>query len=372
MRIVFLLNSPYPSQHSKRFSLYKRGLEENGSEVSIVSVYRQKKSFLSTYADFLIIPFKARRNHHEQIRKADVVLVGGFSWFSYFMFKIWYGTGRRKLIYELNEKPGTEYTSRFGELKIIKKTGLFLNQMAMKVFDGFIVISEPLYEYISARKKNAASIIKIPIIIDTKENFDDGSTDIPAHPYFIHTGAMSQQKDGIVDIFSAFAQVVARTGLDLHFYLSGKREGPSDVLDGISQIIDRYNLQDKVHFLGYIGEDMLRSLQKHSKFLVLPKPDNEQNRNNFATKLGEYLAFGKPVITTAVGDMANYMKHEQTSIIVEPGNVDQITDAMIRIIDNDELACDLGLAGKKVAEKYFEYKVHGRRLSEYLLGLISA
>jgi glycosyltransferase involved in cell wall biosynthesis len=279
---------------------------------------------------------------------------------------MWYGNLKRKLIFELNEKPGTVYTGRFQELPPIKWAGLFLNRLSMKVFDGFIVISEPLRDYISKRKRRSASIIKLPIVIDATESFCEDGIEIPEHPYFIHTGAFSQQKDGIVDIFRAFALVVERTGKDLHFYVTGTKDAPSKVMNEINKIMDVGDLKERVHFLGYIDEDTLRTLQKHCIFLVLPKPDNEQNRHNFATKLGEYLALSKPVITTAVGDMALYMRNERTALLVEPGNIEQIADAMIRIMEEKGLAQKLGDAGRELAETVFDYKILGRQLADYL------
>jgi len=365
MNVTFLMNCPNPSAVAKRFNLYRKGLKAAGMEAGMIYVYKPAKSFFRAYTDPFILPFQVRRLHHAALRESDVILVDGFNWFSFFWFGLWYGRGKTKLVYELNEKPGTVYTSRFLELPPVKSAGLLLNRIGLRIFDGFIVISEPLREYISARKKGNASVITLPIIIDTRETFREDDTLIPDHPYFIHTGVMSQQKDGIIDIFKAFVKVNERTGGKLHFYVSGKKDAPPGVWSEINHAIDSSGLSDHVHFLGYLGEDKLRTLQKYSMFLVLPKPDNEQNRNNFATKLGEYLAFGKPVITTAVGDMAKFMRHGETALIVEPGNTDEIADAMIRLMDDRALATRLGAAGKKVAEQEFDHTILGRRLADY-------
>jgi glycosyltransferase involved in cell wall biosynthesis len=350
---------------SKRLALYERGLKEAGVDAVIVTTHRPANSAFSAYADPFIIPFHVRKQHHETLKSADVILVDGFNWFSFFWFGFWYGGGKRKLIYELNERPGTVYTSRLLELPPIKKIGLFLNKVSMKVFDGFIVISEPLREYIGSRKKADAQVVKLPIIIDTKEPFVEVQQEIPAHPYIVHTGALSQQKDGIVDVFRAFAKVNAQLGNVLHFYVAGKKNAPPGVLEEIDRVINAGGLKDNVHFIGVISEDTLRTLQKHCLFLVLPKPDNEQNRNNFPTKLGEFLAFSKPVITTPIGDMKYYMKQGESAIIVEPGNTDQIAEAMIRLMNDKALSERLGNAGKKLAEQEFDYAILGRRLADF-------
>jgi len=371
MNVTFLLNCPDPSPSTKRFSLYQRGLKEAGLDALTIHVFRPAGSFFEAYTNPFRIPFQVRRLHHQVLKRSDVILIDGFNWFSFFLFGLWYGRGRAKLVYELNEKPGTVYTSRFLEFPPIKMTGLLLNHLGLKIFDGFIVISEPLREYISTRKKKNALVITLPIIIDTRETFREEGASVPEHPYFIHTGVMSQQKDGIVDIFKAFVSVNEKMDRRLHLYVSGKKDAPPGVWAEINSVIDKSGMQGNIHYLGYVAEDKLRTLQKYSMFLVLPKPDNEQNRNNFATKLGEYLAFSKPVITTAVGDMAKYMRHEETALIVEPGNIDQIADAMIRLMEDRQLAVRLGEAGKKVAEQSFGHAVLGRQMADFFTKLVN-
>ena len=109
----------------------------------------------------------------------------------------------------------------------------------------------------------------------------------------------------------------------------------------------------------------MKTLQKNCLFLVLPKPDNEQNRNNFPTKLGEYLALERPVITTRVGDMGIYMRDGETALIVEPGNVPQIRSAMQKLLNDVSLSKRLGAAGREVAEKEFDFTILGKRLAEF-------
>jgi glycosyltransferase involved in cell wall biosynthesis len=350
---------------SKRLGLYVRGLQHAGVDASIVTTHRPAGSALSAYTNPFILPFQVKKEHDAVLKASDVILVDGFNWFTYFWLGAWYGGGKTKLLYELNEKPGTVYTSRLLELKPIKALGLMLTRWAMRSFDGFVVISEPLREFISAQKRPDARIVKLPIIIDTREPFTEVTSEIPPHPYIIHTGALSQQKDGIIDVFKAFAEVNARFNRKLHFYLAGSKDAPPGVWDEINKVIDDNQLKDNVHFLGMLFGDKLKTLQKNCLFLVLPKPDNEQNRNNFPTKLGEYLAFSRPVITSKVGDMGLFMRDGETALIVEPGNVAQIRDAMWKLLGDPALAEKLGAAGRQVAEQEFDYTILGTRLAEF-------
>lgn len=367
MKVVILFNGVHPSSNpmSKRLGLYMRGLQSAGVEVSIVTAPRSVGSVWATYSQPFFIPFQIKRKYHAELVKADVILVDGFNWFTYLWIGWWFGNGKRKLLYELNEKPGSVYTSRLLESQPIKAIGAFLTRWSMKSFDGFVVISEPLRQYISTVMKAGAGIVKLPIIIDTRDAFLELHGEIPPHPYIIHTGALSQQKDGIVDLFKAFVEVNKLYNKKLHFYVTGSKVAPPGIWEEINKSLDDNQLQDNVHFLGMISEDKLKTLQKNCLFLVLPKPDNEQNRNNFPTKLGEYLAFARPVISSSVGDMGLFMKDGETALIVEPGNVEQISAAMLKLLGDPALAQRLGAAGRKVAEEEFDYTILGKRLADF-------
>jgi glycosyltransferase involved in cell wall biosynthesis len=367
MKVTVLYNGihPSPGPMSKRLGLYVRGLQQAGVDAAIITTHRPAGSAISAYTNPFLIPFQVKKEHHALLKQSDVILVDGFNWFTYFWLGFWYGDGKRKLLYELNEKPGTVYTSRLLELKPVKALGMMLTRWSMKSFDGFVVISEPLREFINGQMKRTAKIVKLPIIIDTRESFQELPAEIPPHPFIIHTGALSQQKDGIIDVFKAFAEVNKQYDKKLHFYLAGSKDAPPGVWDEINKAVNDNQLQDNVHFLGMIFGDKLKTLQKNCLFLVLPKPDNEQNRNNFPTKLGEYLAFSRPVITSKVGDMALFMKNGETALIVEPGNVAQISDAMLRLLKDPSLVEKLGAAGRKVAEEEFDYTILGKRLADF-------
>jgi glycosyltransferase involved in cell wall biosynthesis len=367
MKITVLFNGvhPSPTPMSKRLSLYVRGLKEAGVDAELVTTFRETKGVVSAYLLPYFIPYLIIREHHTTLKRSDVVVVDGFNWWTYLWLGAMYGR-KRKLVFELNEKPGSVYTTRILQFKPIKWAGLHLTRISMMVFDGFIAISEPLREYISHQKKTSAKTVILPIIIDNNEPYTELKNEIPPHPYIIHTGAISQQKDGIVDVFEAFALVNKQEGNTLHFYLAGSKAAPPGVWEGINKVINDHGLKDNVHFLGLVFGDRLKTLQKNCSFLVLPKPDNEQNRNNFPTKLGEYLAFSRPVITTAVGDMALHLKDGFNAILVTPGNTEQISKAMLRLMQDRELADRLGQQGRETSISEFDYKILGKKLAAFL------
>jgi glycosyltransferase involved in cell wall biosynthesis len=67
----------------------------------------------------------------------------------------------------------------------------------------------------------------------------------------------------------------------------------------------------------------------------------------------EGMALGKPVIATNVGGTPELVVHEQTGLLVSPGNPGYLAEAVIRLLGGCELRNRLGSAGLKRVEMLF-------------------
>jgi len=272
---------------------------------------------------------------------------------------------------EVNEKP---YSIRGGgRREKYSKHFISLNRKCLELivypmFDGFIVISESLVEYVRRFSKKKALIIKIPILVDF--NFYQKSIQKPEcnMPYLINTAALNNHKDGIVNVFKAFARII-NSGINLHFYLTS-RVAPKMLLDEIDSIILRNNLEKRVTYLGELDEDLLLSYQAYCCMVVLNKVDGEQNKYNFATKLGEYMALGKPIITTSIGEVQHYLKDNVSCLFVDPSNEIEISNAMIRILKDKAFSDKIGENGRIIAQSHFDVKSQCNRISDFFKLLI--
>ena len=86
----------------------------------------------------------------------------------------------------------------------------------------------------------------------------------------------------------------------------------------------------------------------------------------FPTKLGEYLASGKPVIVTNVGEISEYLTDRQNAYIIEPNNIEALYNCFKYIADHYEEAINVGLEGRKLAEGIFNYKSQAIRMYDFI------
>ncbi len=130
-------------------------------------------------------------------------------------------------------------------------------------------------------------------------------TDIKGHKYLIEAVAKLKQD------FPSLHLVIIGSG-DRH--------------DALLQQAELAGLRDAVHFLGH--RDDVEVCLAGMDLFVLPSLNEGMGR-----ALVEAMAAGLPVIASRVGGIPAVISHEQTGLLVPPGNADALADAIRRLLD---------------------------------------
>ena len=120
---------------------------------------------------------------------------------------------------------------------------------------------------------------------------------------------------------------------------------------------------------GFVPKAQLAAPIAGAAALVAPLPTGVRWECCFPTKLGEYLASGRPVVSSRVGEVGAYLSDGETAMIAEPGDLEGWRDRIVRLLDDSALASRIGAAGRELARREFDYRVHSQRLYEFLDGL---
>ena len=76
--------------------------------------------------------------------------------------------------------------------------------------------------------------------------------------------------------------------------------------------------------------------------------------------------FGKPVVATRVGCLPEYIQDGVTGIIIDPGDENQLAEAMIRLLSNNDLRHQMGKnAAKWVDEELGWERIAAQTLKAY-------
>jgi glycosyltransferase involved in cell wall biosynthesis len=95
--------------------------------------------------------------------------------------------------------------------------------------------------------------------------------------------------------------------------------------------------------------------------LMLPLPDSLANRGRFPTKLGEYLAMGKPVVTNPTGDVGALLRRTGAAVLA-PDDSQGYADAVVALLKDPDRRQELGKRARRVAEEELDYRLLAKRL----------
>ncbi len=145
------------------------------------------------------------------------------------------------------------------------------------------------------------------------------------------------------DILIKAASTVIKKHPEIHFELVGKViPGEEGYFMRLKHLLQQLDLEQNIHFTGEVPYEQVVTLLTDSDVFVFPTRAEMMPRSVI-----EAMVLGKPVVASAVDGILDLIQHRKTGILVEPGNVQDLADSMIELIENPGLAHTLGSAGKE-------------------------
>lgn len=111
----------------------------------------------------------------------------------------------------------------------------------------------------------------------------------------------------------------------------------------------RLGIADRVSFPGWLDRAGVARLLRGATILALPS-----RAEALPMAVLEALANRVPVVTTPVGSLSEFLVHEHSALLVEPGDVEQLARALGRLMRSPELRASLAEHGLEVFRKNFD------------------
>ncbi len=240
----------------------------------------------------------------------------------------------------------------------------FILRCQFRLYDGIIAISDGLVELGKNYANPQCKIIKIPILIDSgriqqidRQIHNNGM-------YIFHSGKLTERKDGILGMIEAFGLALKQIRTPLKFYCTGEKDN-SPYKDEIDSLIHKYHLQNSLFFTGYLSEPLLAEKISRASMAIINKYPTKQNKYCFATKLGEYMAWGIPIIITKVGEAVNWLHDGEDVVMVNPCEKEELASAIVRLINDDKLRDNLSRKAIETCQKSFVYENYSVILKDF-------
>lgn len=275
-----------------------------------------------------------------------------------FLSSVWYGFVAKVFglsailsIVELYEPQSTK--------SILKKINHFcFTRFALHFFDGYLPISKVISDFYQ-KFKTPSLYLPIMVDLDYISQIQPDAEPL-SRPTFLFCGAAGYPNtiQFCIQSFEALNHPSGR----LIIVAGGSEQEVSVVRKRIHESAKSASI---THLMN-LTDTELYALYKSSDALLIPLFDTIKDRARFPHKLGEYLASGKPVITSSIGEITFYLEDKKHALFAASGDTQAFSACMQFVAEHPEEAANIGKNGKAVCEQHFDYKKLGMLFYDFL------
>jgi glycosyltransferase involved in cell wall biosynthesis len=247
--------------------------------------------------------------------------------------------------------------------KLHKLNSRLADRFCPHMADGIVVISEYLRQKYFDCTEARVGVHLIPTIVDCRywSVGREPATDIPV---LLYAGCFGEQ-DEMEDLLKALALLHNQGRRFRTVFLGGNRD--ANRVARVRSDIEACGLSAVVEMKGFVPLDEVKAQIAESNILLNIRRDGTWSRSGLSTKLSEYLAAGRAVVCTALGDVPRYLEHGKSAILVPPTTTaSEIAIAINQALGSPELRCRIAERGREVARKHFDIQAVSKKLNVVL------
>jgi glycosyltransferase involved in cell wall biosynthesis len=148
-------------------------------------------------------------------------------------------------------------------------------------------------------------------------------------------------RKGILELLEAFARLPADAAT---LNLAGDDSADARYAARVRSRLGEHDLRGRVVVHGPLAREDVAGLYRAADVFVLPAV-----REPYGTVWGEAMAFGLPVVGWRAGNLPYLADDEREGLLLEPGDIDALSRALVRLALEPEVRARLGAAAKRRA-----------------------
>jgi len=236
-----------------------------------------------------------------------------------------------------------------------------IEKINLKIADAVIVVSEELKNYFVKRKVAPQKIFVIPNGVDPEKFYPFGKTKSIIDKYklkdFVVIGFVGSFHywHGIDNLIDLIKRVLSKYD-NVCFLLIGK----GALNDEIEQVINEH-IKSKVILLGYVSHKDVPKYLSIIDIAIAPYPKMEFFYFS-PLKIFEYMASGKAVVSSKIGQIGRIIKDGENGLLFEPDNKEELFSKVSQLIENEEMRKKLGGQARASVINNYTWKVNAKSI----------
>jgi glycosyltransferase involved in cell wall biosynthesis len=267
-----------------------------------------------------------------------------------------------KLLVERSEHPLRSYRQN----AFIRMIGNMKVAVEIRLYDGIFCISNYLIDFFRSKGVNNRRLFLVPSTVE-RERFENCSEVPLPYKYILYCGGLTIPKDGVNILIESFGKIADKHP-EIKLVLIGEADSLKEEMT-LRELAADLALADRVIFLGVLSRYDIPAYECNAEILALARPKSIIADAGFPSKLTEYLAAGKPVVTTMVGEIPSYLEDNVSAFLSEPGSADAFADKLDFVLSNYEIAEKVAERGRELTSTTFNYRYQATRMISFIESL---
>jgi len=266
---------------------------------------------------------------------------------------------KSKLILERSEHPLKMYKNKVSE----KILGYCRVAFEIRLCNYIFCISDYLIDFYKNNGANIKKLFKVPSTVDVRR-FSQTYPKPLSYKYICYCGSLTTQKDGVDILIKSFAKIAIRFP-DINLLLIGKADKQQDDTY-FRRLVSDFEIEDRVLFIGKLPRNEIPAYLCNAEILALARPRSMVADAGFPSKLTEYLATGKPVVVTRVGEIPVFLMDGVNAFLSDPDSPEAFSNKLSYVLENYYYAKKAGEKGRELATTIFNYNYQTKRILDFL------
>jgi phosphatidylinositol alpha-1,6-mannosyltransferase len=125
--------------------------------------------------------------------------------------------------------------------------------------------------------------------------------------------------------------------------------------ENLFKLVKNLKLEEYITFTGFISDEEMIAFYHLCDVFVMPNTIVDGDLEGFGIVFVEANACGKPVIGGKSGGTSDIIKDRLNGFLVDPENMDEIKDKILKLLKNDDLRNRMGQYGRNLVKTEFNY-----------------
>lgn len=171
-------------------------------------------------------------------------------------------------------------------------------------------------------------------------------------------GRLGERK-GTFDLLRALKKLEPELPKEIRIYLCGDGD-----VQKVREKVQEYGLEKRVEHIGWVSGLEKQKIINNAMCHVLPS-----YREVLPMSILETMAQGIPNISTEIASIPEVIETDVNGILIEPGNVKQLTEALRKICCDEMVRNEMSRKAFEKIEKEYSVRACGERIKHIYMGL---